>query len=58
MSRLVDELGVDTVVEFGPGKVLTGMFKKMFPSVRVLNVLDMASLEDAVTQLKDSLTPA
>jgi [acyl-carrier-protein] S-malonyltransferase len=58
MSRLVDELGVETVVEFGPGKVLTGIFKKMFPAVRVLNVLDMASLEDTATQLKDSLTPA
>jgi len=51
----VHELKVDTVVEFGPGKVLTGMFKKMFPDVRMFNVLDMASLEDVVSQLGASL---
>jgi len=55
MQKLVQELGVDTVVEFGPGKVLTGLFKKMFPDVRVFNVLDMASLEDVVEQLGASL---
>jgi [acyl-carrier-protein] S-malonyltransferase len=48
MSRMISQEGVDTVVEFGPGKVLTGMFKKMFPEVRLYNVLDVASL-DAVT---------
>jgi [acyl-carrier-protein] S-malonyltransferase len=51
MARLVNECGVDTVIEFGPGKVLTGMFKKTFPELRVLNVLDMASLEDVLAQL-------
>jgi [acyl-carrier-protein] S-malonyltransferase len=55
MTRLVNELGVDTVVEFGPGKVLTGMFKKMFPDVRVFNVLDMASLDETVSQLSASV---
>lgn len=55
MLKLVNEQGVDTVVEFGPGKVLTGMFKKMFPDVRVLNVLDMASLDEVVAQLGASL---
>lgn len=55
MTRLVQECGIDTVVEFGPGKVLTGMFKKMFPEVRLFNVLDMASLEDVVAQLGASL---
>jgi [acyl-carrier-protein] S-malonyltransferase len=48
MARMVEQHQVDTVVEFGPGKVLTGMFKKMFPEVKLYNVLDMASL-DAVT---------
>jgi len=55
MTRLVNELGVDTVIEFGPGKVLTGMFKKMFPEVRVFNVFDLASLDETVAQLGASL---
>jgi [acyl-carrier-protein] S-malonyltransferase len=55
MSRMVADEGVDTVVELGPGKVLTGMFKKMFPEVRLYNVLDMPSLEEAVSQLSAEL---
>lgn len=52
MTRMVREEGVDTVVEFGPGKVLTGMFKKMFPEVRVFNVLDVASLDAVAAELR------
>ena len=44
MNRMAAD-GVDTVIEFGPGKVLTGMVKKMFPDIQVYNVFDMASLE-------------
>jgi [acyl-carrier-protein] S-malonyltransferase len=51
MQRMITEHGVDTVIEFGPGKVLTGMFKKMFPEVKVYNVLDMASLEAVAEEL-------
>ncbi len=51
MTRMVSDCGVDTVIEFGPGKVLTGMFKKSFPALRVFNVLDLASLEETVAQL-------
>ncbi len=56
MLQMVNEEGVDTVIEFGPGKVLTGMFKKMFPQVRLYNVLDMASLEAVAAELQ--ATPA
>lgn len=52
MTLMVQEEDVDTVVEFGPGKVLTGMFKKMFPEVRLFNVLDVASLEAVAAELK------
>ncbi|WP_373532260.1 ACP S-malonyltransferase [Vampirovibrio sp.] len=52
MTRMIREEGVDTVVEFGPGKVLTGMFKKMFPEVRLYNVLDVASLDATVVALQ------
>lgn len=55
MNRLVAE-GVDTVIEFGPGKVLTGMFKKMFPDVAIYNVLDMASLDATVSALSQQVT--
>jgi [acyl-carrier-protein] S-malonyltransferase len=42
MRRLVED-GVDTVIEFGPGKVLTGLFGRMFPQLRLFNVYDVAS---------------
>ena len=51
MQRMATQHRVDTVVEFGPGKVLTGLFKKMFPEIRLFNVSDMASLEAASTAL-------
>lgn len=58
MTRMVQDEGVDTVIEFGPGKVLTGMFKKMFPDVRIYNVLDLASLEAVSTELNATLVSA
>jgi [acyl-carrier-protein] S-malonyltransferase len=39
------ELGCTTFVEFGPGKVLSGLVKKIDPALAVLNVADAASLE-------------
>ncbi len=39
---------VDVAVEFGPGRVLTGMFKKAKRDARVFNVNDEASLAAAV----------
>jgi [acyl-carrier-protein] S-malonyltransferase len=51
MNRMIAIHKVDTVVEFGPGKVLTGMFKKMFPDVKLYTVLDMASLEAVAAEL-------
>ena len=52
MTRMVEEHYVDSVIEFGPGKVLTGMFKKEFPEVQVFNVFDMDSLKQVCEQLK------
>ena len=36
--------GID-VVEIGPGNVLTGLIKRIDPSVELINVSDVASIE-------------
>jgi [acyl-carrier-protein] S-malonyltransferase len=46
------ELGVDTFVEIGPGKVLSGLVKKISRDVQVYAVNDLASLEATVAALK------
>ena len=37
-------LGVTRFVEFGPGKVLSGLVKKIDPALTALNVADLATL--------------
>ena len=37
--------GVDTFIEIGPGKTLSGFMKKIDKEMRVFNVEDIASLE-------------
>lgn len=44
--------GVDTFVEIGPGKVLSGFVKKIDRKLTVVNVEDIASLNKAVELLK------
>jgi [acyl-carrier-protein] S-malonyltransferase len=43
--------GVDTFIEVGPGKVLTGLIKRIDPSVKLLNVQDTASLDKTVEEI-------
>jgi [acyl-carrier-protein] S-malonyltransferase len=45
-------LGVTRMVEVGPGKVLSGLAKRIDKSVEVVNVEDVASLEKALAVLK------
>ncbi|HEX8501360.1 MAG TPA: ACP S-malonyltransferase [Pyrinomonadaceae bacterium] len=45
--------GVDTFVEVGPGKVLTGLVRQTAPQARGLNVEDAASLEATRAALTD-----
>ena len=45
------ELGCTAFVEFGPGKVLSGLIKKIDASLTTANVSDLASLEAAVAAL-------
>jgi [acyl-carrier-protein] S-malonyltransferase len=44
--------GVDTFVEIGPGKVLSGFVKKIDRKLTVINVEDISSLNKAVALLK------
>jgi [acyl-carrier-protein] S-malonyltransferase len=52
MKTLVEVVGIDGVIEFGPGNVLGGLMKKAYPAVSVYNVSDVASLEACVAALK------
>ncbi len=45
------ELGCDGFVEFGPGKVLSGLIKKIAATAKTANVADLASLEATVAAL-------
>lgn len=45
------ELGCTRFVEFGPGKVLSGLIKKIDASLQTANVGDLASLDAAVAML-------
>jgi [acyl-carrier-protein] S-malonyltransferase len=51
VRKLID-LGIDTFVEIGPGKVLTGMLKRISRDVTGINVFDLESLEAAIAALK------
>ena len=44
-------LGCGSFVEFGPGKVLSGLVKKIDPALETANVADLASLEATVAAL-------
>ncbi len=50
--RAMAEAGIDTFVEVGPGKTLTGLVKKILPEASVHNVQDEESLFETVQALK------
>lgn len=44
--------GVDTFIEIGPGKVLSGLMKRIDKSRNIINVSDAASLENLAAKLR------
>lgn len=50
--KAIVESGIDTFVEVGPGRVLSGLIRRIEPSVRVFNVEDVKSLEKTLHALK------
>jgi [acyl-carrier-protein] S-malonyltransferase len=51
IERMV-ELGVDTFIEIGPGKVLAGLMKSIAPSAKVYAVYDQETIETTISKLR------
>ena len=47
------DMGIDTFVEIGPGKTLSGFVKRTNKDVKIFNINDVESLENAIGGLKD-----
>lgn len=50
--RAIADSGVDTFIEVGPGKVLSGLIKRIEPSVKIFNVEDIKSLDKTLIELR------
>lgn len=50
--RYMIDRGVDTIIEIGPGKVLSGFIRKIDKSIKTYQVEDQASLEKTLAGLK------
>ena len=50
IEKMRDE-GVTHIVECGPGKVLSGMIRRIAPEVKTLNIFDVASLAAVKSEL-------
>jgi [acyl-carrier-protein] S-malonyltransferase len=44
--------GAEVIVEFGPGRTLTGLAKKTAPGVTAVNVADRESLDAALAAVR------
>ena len=50
--RYLEAQGVDTILEIGPGRTLSGLVKKTAPSIQTIAVEDAVSLGAAIDRLK------
>jgi len=46
--------GVDVFIECGPGRVLSGLIRRIVPGVKTLSVEDLSTLQKALASLKES----
>ena len=50
--KLMKDENIDTFVEIGPGRALTGFVRKELNDVNTINIYDVESLEKAIQELK------
>ena len=53
VRKLLD-LGVDTFIEIGPGKVLSGLIKKVDRNVQLFAISDSKSIESTIEAIKEA----
>ncbi len=50
--RNIFSSGIDTFIEIGPSRVLSGLIKRIIPEARIMNVEDIASFKKTVEELR------
>ena len=53
--KLMNDEKVDTFVEIGPGKALTGFIRKELSDVNTINIYDVETLEKAIQELSPNI---
>ncbi len=51
--NLMKDKGIDTFIEIGPGKALSGFVKKELSDVKILNIDNCDSFENAINEIKN-----